>query len=187
MRLHSPSVVLCCSIVVLGSIFGCSGSDRPKMYPVSGVVSYNGKPVEGAVVVFSAPDAPRAASGKTDAEGKYKLYTYEEFDGAVSGLHEVSISKPDPARKGSSEIKESEVGGTEGGSGAPSAAGAFKAKTAMPTQISPQSGPGMQRPPGDSSVNSLLPTKYAVGKTSGFTAKVEAGKENKFDFSLTDK
>ena len=185
MRLRTSAVVFSFSIVVLGLILGCSGSDRPRMVPVSGIVTYNGKPFEGDVITFSSPDSSRPAGGKTDVEGRYKLYTFEEFDGAVLGQHEVTISKPDPSQKGSSEIKEVEVGGSAGGSDAPSGAGAFKAKSTMPTQISPP-GPGTKLSSVNSSVNSLLPVKYAVAKTSGLTAKVEAGKENKFDFSLTD-
>lgn len=51
---------------------GCTGSGKgvPTAYPVTGEVTYQGKPVEGADVNLSpsteTPEA-RAASGKTDA------------------------------------------------------------------------------------------------------------------------
>lgn len=82
---------------------GCSGgvSDRPEIAPVSGVVTYQGQTVPDAVVTFSKAGAPRKASGKTDAEGRFRLTTFNTNDGAVIGEHAVTVSKlkgpPPPA------------------------------------------------------------------------------------------
>jgi hypothetical protein len=37
--------------------------------------------------------APRAAVGKTDAAGNFQLTTFETNDGAVPGMHEVTVKK----------------------------------------------------------------------------------------------
>lgn len=79
---------------------GCNGGRgdkwleaRAKTVPVSGVVTLDGKPVEAATVVFFARSADLAATGSTDAEGRFVLRTYEPGDGAILGEHEVMIEK----------------------------------------------------------------------------------------------
>ena len=87
----------CClaglSLLVLGC--GGGGAAKPaKTYPVSGVVKYKGQPVAGATVVFSlSGEKPRTAMGQTDAEGRYKLGTFQPGDGAVEGPQAVTITK----------------------------------------------------------------------------------------------
>lgn len=160
------------------SFLGCS-SGGPAMAPVSGVVTYKGAPVEGAVVSFTSADAPRGSSGTTDAQGIYKLSTFGEFDGAPLGSFRVSVIKLDPAAKPDSAMKTTEIKADQPlpGGGTP------KLETTLPG-----AGAGMMpSPPGASAgPPSLLPAKYADPGKSGLTAKVEAGKENKFDFTLTD-
>ncbi len=76
------------------TIAGCGGPERPEMVPVSGVVlDKDGKPVVGAQVVFKNANAPREAQGTTDSEGKFRLTTFENFDGAVIGEHKISVAK----------------------------------------------------------------------------------------------
>jgi len=93
MTLHAPKMM---ALVFAGLPFllaGCGGEERPDLVPVSGVVTYQGKPVVGAEVVFHNDDAPRAASGVTDAQGKFRLTSYEDFDGAVPGECIVTVAK----------------------------------------------------------------------------------------------
>src|SRR5687768_17292422 len=78
---------------------GCgSGSERP--VPVGGKVTLGEKPVDGAVVTFHSKGGGRSASGKTDADGNFKLTTINTGDGAPPGEYTVTISK-----------QESKVGG----------------------------------------------------------------------------
>jgi hypothetical protein len=70
---------------------GC-GSGRPKCIAVSGVVTYRGKPVEGATVMFF-PTKSRPASGLTDAKGRFTLQSFSAGDGAVLGSHVVCVNK----------------------------------------------------------------------------------------------
>lgn len=78
------------------AIFGLAGcgesTSHPKVAPVSGTITYQGKPLAGADVSFFAEKAPRAASGKTDAEGKYKLTMFESNDGAFPGRNVVTVA-----------------------------------------------------------------------------------------------
>jgi hypothetical protein len=85
-------------VVCLGVAVGCSGAaeDQPEVFPVSGTVTHKGQPVEGAVVSFTTEGAARAATGTTDAEGKFVLSTYGDGDGAVPGPHKVTVVKVDP-------------------------------------------------------------------------------------------
>ncbi|MCA9101642.1 MAG: carboxypeptidase-like regulatory domain-containing protein [Pirellulales bacterium] len=65
--------------------------------PASGVVTYEGEPVEAAQVMFM-PSSDRMATGVTDAEGRFELSTFEPGDGVVIGQHKVTVTKrlPDP-------------------------------------------------------------------------------------------
>jgi hypothetical protein len=86
-------------LILLLPTLGCGGADPYATVPVSGVVTCNGKPVANGVVNFTPlPDQEgrsergRVALGKTDSEGRFKLTTYENNDGALVGRHTVTIS-----------------------------------------------------------------------------------------------
>ncbi len=85
-----------CSILVLVFV-GCGetgDADRPATAPVTGSVTYNGQPVEGATVTFMAGSSEgRGAVGTTDASGKFQLTTFEAGDGAIPGSYKVKIAK----------------------------------------------------------------------------------------------
>ncbi|MDA1014794.1 MAG: carboxypeptidase-like regulatory domain-containing protein [Planctomycetota bacterium] len=73
---------------------GCGGSENVDTVPVTGVVTVDGKAIEGATVTFTlAEGSGKAASGTTDDEGKFSLQTYVADDGAAIGKHNVTISK----------------------------------------------------------------------------------------------
>lgn len=84
-------------LAFVGGLFGCSGDGKLSVYPVSGTVTQNGKPLEGATVYLYAKDEAVVAAktpvpqGKTDASGKYQLKTYETNDGAPAGEYGVAI------------------------------------------------------------------------------------------------
>jgi len=144
----------------------CSrGPSRPKTYPVSGVVTLNGQPVAGATVVFvpkasgRGENAPRAASGKTDEQGRYSLTTFGGNDGAVPGEYFVKVSKivtPSAAQAA--------------GASSPEEAERLEVEAAMRGQ--------------QPEAKNELPEKYNDPKTSGLSFTVEA-KENTFNIELT--
>src|SRR5581483_10787559 len=78
---------------------GCSGGGPPDRRPtkkVTVLVSYKGAPLQGATVTFLPQGADVkdcAAFGKTDAQGRAKMKTYVEGDGAVLGTHKVLLDK----------------------------------------------------------------------------------------------
>lgn len=75
------------------SFVGCGGNPNGTV-PVTVNVTYNGKPVEEAVVVF-APEASdgMAANGATDKSGSVKMSTFTKNDGAKPGKYLVTIEK----------------------------------------------------------------------------------------------
>ena len=88
------------ALVAAALVSGCGGGPAA----VSGVVSLDGKPVEGATVNFTpaAGDGGGLGGsyGKTDAQGRYTLQTVAgDKRGAAVGKHKVtiSLSKPDPS------------------------------------------------------------------------------------------
>jgi len=89
---------VCAAALVLAAV-GCGGSTGR----VSGVVTLDGQPLEGATVTFTpaAGDGGGVggSTGKTDAQGRYTLRTVVgDSPGAAAGKHRVSISlfKPNP-------------------------------------------------------------------------------------------
>lgn len=64
---------------------------------VEGVVTLDGKPLEGALV-FSVPDRGLGARAKTDANGRFSLReTGAGYDGLSVGSHKIGVSKVDEA------------------------------------------------------------------------------------------
>ena len=144
---------------------GCSGggADRMDTVPVSGKVTYNGEPLAGAQIRFFGDGSP-AANAVTDAQGVYKLTTYESGDGAVPGKKTVTVSK------------------TTGGTDAPPSGEGDEDATAL-------ADPAMMNvDPDDPEAGlekSVIPDKYAVPMTSGLTADITDAKTD-LNFDLTD-
>jgi hypothetical protein len=91
-------------VITLVATPGCA---RETMAPVKGRVMFNGKPVKEAQVTFApAPrtagdkEPGKAATGFTNNDGVFVLSTYKAYDGALIGMHHVTISLDDtnPAR-----------------------------------------------------------------------------------------
>jgi hypothetical protein len=86
-------------LLVMGAIVlsGCGPKLPPGARPTKKVtvtVTYKGSPVQGATVSFVNQDGESpSANGLTDAQGKAKLRTYIDGDGATLGKHKVIIEK----------------------------------------------------------------------------------------------
>ena len=92
--LHRP-LPLIGLIVLVFAAAGCNSQRTP--VPVSGTVTLDGKPVEGATVTFHAvgnDKEGRPASGQTDKSGTFHLKTGNEH-GARPGDYKVVIIKND--------------------------------------------------------------------------------------------
>ena len=137
------------ALCALGScvLLGCSpeGATLEGTVPVSGTVTQNGQPLEGAAVTFVPTDGGRSASGMTDASGKFSLTTLDPGDGALPGSYQVTITKKETVGK---EYTQEE-------------ANAYYAEH--------------QTQPPAPEIKNVLDEKYAQPETSGLTAEVAEG------------
>ena len=79
------------TLSISGQIIGC---DRPSnIVPVTGTVLLDGKPLEGAAVLFHPEADERPAVGITDNLGNFHLTTRTQGDGGCVGINRVSITK----------------------------------------------------------------------------------------------
>jgi hypothetical protein len=136
---------------------GCSGGSKIEgIAPVTGTVTMNGSPVEGATVIFApAGQGSRSASGKTDASGKFSLTTLQPGDGAMPGDYTVMVTK--------TEVTESK-----------------KVSDDEATEIIRKTG----KPPVTSQTKNLLPAKYGDIAKSDLKATVKKGQKNDIPLDL---
>ena len=62
------------------SLFGCSQNEHPELRQVKGTILYNSDPVGEAAVAFYNDKSSRLASGRTDADGKFYLTSFNNND-----------------------------------------------------------------------------------------------------------
>lgn len=124
---------------------------------IEGTVTYNGEPVEGALVGMTPIDDPKGlpAFGRTNAQGRYTITSLRggrEGGGAQIGKYRVTVSKEVPSREMT-----------------PAEQRAYDRHGTMPN-IQPKH---------------VLPLRYSVAGQSGLEVQVDKGK-NTFDFNLAD-
>jgi hypothetical protein len=98
------------SAVLAITTFAVGCGRRPTaLVPVAGVVTYDGRPLGGALVSYY-PREPNSAhppgEGKTDQGGRYEIRTGDRW-GLVPGLYRVSVTagaKPTEAKVGDTVI-----------------------------------------------------------------------------------
>lgn len=85
-----PCMVMVCfsCFLLLAATLGCGSGT----VPVSGTVTYKGKPVANVNVVFLG-QAGAYAQGTTDAQGQFSQVTSREGDGATPGDYTVTIAQ----------------------------------------------------------------------------------------------
>ena len=80
------------------AIVGCGKGhgDRVALYRAEGQVLWNEKPLAGALVVLhpqgQADRKATAARGRTDANGRYRVGTFDSADGAAEGEYAVTVT-----------------------------------------------------------------------------------------------
>ena len=105
-RSHFVAVLFGCLTV---SGCGSAPQDAPKVpiYPLSGTVTLDGKPIGGAFVVLHALQGAKVGditpNGVTDENGKFELSTYAPNDGAPEGSYSATVSWPERLSSGGSE------------------------------------------------------------------------------------
>ena len=148
-------------VVVTGIVaVGCGSQNRTgshPVYPVSGLISYRGKPVVRAEVTFYCADKNRSAFGKTNNKGEYKLTTFSANDGAVEGQHVVAVVKLEAPPEST---------------------------PAADTQSQAYVPPGFGESTSPQAPKSELPEKYASQATSGLTATITMDGPNQVNLDL---
>jgi len=148
------------------SLSGCG--KRGGFATVSGVVTHNGSPVDGAKIIFHSTvevdGKPAQAYGaQTDSSGKYVIATSgRDQPGIPPGLYKVTVVKYEgkgmtPGEgmdAGQIDAALSDTGGTAKGAGL---------------------------------INNLLPMMYAKPETSKLSATIEVGKNKDVNFDLKGK
>ena len=161
------------SILVVLSVLVFAGCKNPdaRFVKVEGTIKYNGEAIEGADVTFVPVDSSgEAASGRTDANGKYTLTTagaQKAGAGAVPAEYTVLVSKnettqitdPDELAEQRGDITYDQLQER------------LTAKGGSTTQITHKA---------------LIPAKYSNPGMALLKATVTKGKTDPIDFELTD-
>ncbi|PQO44360.1 hypothetical protein [Blastopirellula marina] len=81
-------------------VVGCGGDGTsPPLGEVTGHITLNGEPLDGATVEF-IPESGRPSIGVTDASGNYELLFKADMPGAMIGKHSVRITSQRSASGG---------------------------------------------------------------------------------------
>ena len=88
-------------VALAGAVVGCGseGAHIEKVVPVSGTLTYQGKPLEFYQVTFMPEDGRRPAIGITDAAGKFTMGTNDAKDGAPPGMNKIAVVWVGPPSK----------------------------------------------------------------------------------------
>jgi hypothetical protein len=95
------------AIVAVAAV-GCGAADQAEVYPVKGVVTFNGKPMVGGGAISFYPVGPltgMAPGGVIREDGAYQMTTYTEGDGSQPGefrvvITQVTAKEPPPTKDG---------------------------------------------------------------------------------------
>lgn len=145
---------------VLSCALGCGGDGAEggsDVFPVTGTVTMQGGALANATVVF-APTAPGqpTAMGKTDAEGKFSMTTYDPNDGTAEGKFKVVISKTVYEANAQSSVLDADGHSADENAGSHGAAAGAD----------------------------LVPGQYAQSASTPLTADVSSSGENVFTFEI---
>lgn len=155
-----PRVLTSLSFASAIAIFGCADDGLGKRYPVSGTVTYQGKPVEKATISFVNADAAVHSASGTVENGSFTLTTLTEGDGAFPGKYTVTIDARTPDMNAAADAAKKK-GNTSGYIPQDFTAKAYK------------------------DAKSTLPAKYQASNTSPLKFDVKE-QSNSFEIKLED-
>jgi hypothetical protein len=105
----SPAFCSCLTCLLAAAVVGCR-SDTPPLGQVTGTVTLDGKPVDGAMIQFEPTTSGLpTAFGKTDAQGKYELWYSRGNKGASLGESIVRITAFQEADDDAGQKKRPEI------------------------------------------------------------------------------
>lgn len=148
------------TIVIIAFILAASGcSSGLDLGQVTGRVTIQGKPVPSGVIMFYPENGPTAV-GEIRADGTYTLSTIKPGDGAIVGLHRVTIQS---TKVGSGQLVE-------------------------PKRFEDElnTGRGGRKVLVPGAVEWLVPQRYSQLSTSELSATVRRGPQA-IDFAVDDK
>ncbi len=152
------SLTIVCGLVLA---LGCGRpTEKIKVIPVTGRVTLDGQPLEGATVTFLPQTAEGAAAGATtDSTGNFKLQTAGAArPGAVPGAYQVTVIK--------SEVRE---------------------LMSQEKALAEAQHKNQLIPPPTTATKGLLPARYRNPAQSGLTATVTESGKNHFEFDVKSK
>lgn len=118
---HMLTFARCCVVFNLALLAsGCSSSDNVAVYPVQGIVRFEGKPMAGGGSISFVPTVSQKgknAGGTINPDGTFVMTTYTDGDGAMAGSFRVIINQ--------STTQEPDFGGDSDAPGAASQAAAL--------------------------------------------------------------
>lgn len=151
---------------------GCGESvSYPETAPVTGTVTLDGKPVEGANIMLRPVEGAESYSGRavSGTDGTFEVMTFfsasHDVAGAVPGKYTVAVTKP---------------GAVTGGPQAHGAEAIEQAKASTPQGRSANAHAG-------AGGANILPKRYADAQTSGLEIEVKADQENVLKLELKSK
>jgi len=86
--------VICGALAVffVSAASGCSSENRIETATVSGIVTYNGDPLQIGSLLFVPVAGGPSAEANIGTDGSFEMGTYDDDDGAVLGEHKVMIT-----------------------------------------------------------------------------------------------
>ena len=165
-------ILLICIVSTIS--LGCGGSGDVPVARTSGVVTYQGKPVVDADIIFVPDGVSRTANGRTNDNGEFSMTTFNTGDGAIIALNTILVVK-EATQATSAAADMSKIGtDEEGGKKAMAEYQKKMLSTPMNAKAKKESGPA------------LIPRKYSDLKTTGLKFFVVAGEKNHFKIELKD-
>lgn len=111
-RFTLGSIVLGRAIAVAILFMAFAGCNRGPVgrlpvHPVEGNVTLDGKPLANALVALHPRESGEGrivGRGQTDADGKFRISTYDSGDGAPEGEYAVTVEYYQPQKQGESVV-----------------------------------------------------------------------------------
>jgi hypothetical protein len=141
-----------------------------RMHPVSGTVTYNGRPLEKGQINFYSDDPKGVGAMGIIENGSYALSTVGVRDGARAGKYKVGvIAKEDPEAQARAAFEKAKA----------------KSKISMANVPEGVNIPAEFRSQAHREAKSLIPVGYGDHRTTTLKADVKEG-PNTLDFALSD-
>jgi len=170
------------------ALCGCGPGNGLTMGRVSGLVTYNGQPVELGEVLF-VPDSEKGNNGvpsmsSIGKDGTYIMSTQESGDGVIAGYHKVGIRALDAFKVGQAETAEPEPNTTTSNNPMADRLKRMKAQSLNLKKIRAKDDAPTVSFNGNV-YRFLAPEKLANPETSGISVEISRG-SNRVNFAIAE-